>query len=51
MSYVAKKALYIGFTKARNAGDVVTDEELTRFPEWRENVEKETAKTKAADNK
>lgn len=50
MAYVAKEDLYIGFTKARNAGDVVQDDEVERFG-WKDLVEKQTKAEAKKDDK
>lgn len=39
MSYKAKESLYIGFVKARNEGDVVSDEDVKKYG-WDNQVEK-----------
>lgn len=41
---VAKRDLYIGVAKARNEGDLVSDEEVKRFG-WEDYVESDTPVT------
>ena len=50
---VAKEDLYIGFTKARNKGDTVTEEEAKRFGWTDEQLEssKETKKSASESKK